>query len=58
MAHAREDPTIHVGLRLYSGSDYDTVVDRVEYGGFGVIAFGPKAMTPKPPYSTRSTTVS
>ena len=44
MAHAREDPTIHVGLRLYSGSDYDTVVDRVEYGGFGVIAFGPNRL--------------
>ncbi len=44
MAQTRADPTIHVGLRLYSGSDYDTVVDRVEYGGFGVIAFGPNRL--------------
>ena len=36
-----EDRTIHVGLRLFDGSSYDTVVERVEYGGFGVIAFGP-----------------
>ena len=43
MAYGRDDPTIHVGLRLYSGSDYDTIVDRVEYGGFGVIAFGPNS---------------
>jgi serine/threonine protein kinase len=43
MARIPDDPTIHVGLRLYSGSDYDTSVDRVEYGGFGVIAFGPNS---------------
>ena len=40
MARIPEDPTIFVGLRLYDGTSYDTVVERVEYGGFGVIAFG------------------
>ena len=39
-----EDQTIHIGLRLYDGTDYDTVVDRVEFGGFGVIAFGPNRL--------------
>ena len=34
------DTSIHQGLHLYDGTDYDTVVERVEYGGFGVIAFG------------------
>ena len=40
MPHDREDATIYVGLRLYDGTDYDTLIERVEYGGFGVIAFG------------------
>ena len=40
MAHIPEDPTIHIGMRLFDGSSFDTTVDRVEYGGFGVIAFG------------------
>ena len=44
MPRIREDPTIHVGLRLYDGTDYDTVIERVEYGGFGVIAFGPNRL--------------
>ena len=38
------DPTIYVGLHLYDGSNYDTVVQRVEHGGFGVIAFGPNQL--------------
>jgi serine/threonine-protein kinase len=40
MPRIPEDPTIHAGLRLFDGTSYDTVVERVEYGGFGVIAFG------------------
>ena len=44
MARIPDDPTIHVGLRLYDGTDYDTIVERVEYGGFGVIAFGPNRL--------------
>ena len=40
MPHDREDATIYVGLRLYDGTDYDTLIERVGYGGFGVIAFG------------------
>ena len=40
MPQPREDPTIHAGLRLYNGASHDTVVERVAYGGFGVIAFG------------------
>ena len=41
MPHIPEDPSIYVGLRLYDGVNYDTIVERVEDGGFGVIAFGP-----------------
>jgi serine/threonine-protein kinase len=44
MPQIREDATISVGMRLYDGSDYDTIVERVEYGGFGVIAFGPNQL--------------
>ena len=44
MPGAPNDPTIHVGMRLYDGSDYDTTIERVEYGGFGVIAFGPNRL--------------
>ena len=44
MPNIPEDPTIYVGMRLYDGTDYDTVIERVEYGGFGVIAFGPNHM--------------
>ena len=44
MPRIPEDPTIHTGLRLYDGSSFDTTVDRVEYGGFGVIAFGPNRL--------------
>ena len=40
MAHVRDNPTIYVGLRLYDGQGHDTLVERVEYGGFGIIAFG------------------
>ena len=43
-SHTPPDPTIHVGLRLYDGTDYDTIIERVEYGGFGVIAFGPNRL--------------
>ena len=39
-----KDPTIYVGLRLFDGFNFDTVVNRVEYGGFGVIAFGPNRL--------------
>jgi serine/threonine-protein kinase len=31
-------------LRLYDGGNYDTMVERVEYGGFGVIAIGPNVL--------------
>ena len=44
MAGIPEDPTIHIGLRLFDGTTFDTVVKRVEYGGFGVIAFGPNRL--------------
>jgi serine/threonine protein kinase len=44
MTRIPEDPTIHVGLRLYDGTDNDTTIERVEYGGFGVIAFGPNVL--------------
>ena len=44
MPNIPEDRSIRVGLRLYDGSSYDTVVERVEYGGFGVIAFGPNRL--------------
>ena len=44
MPRIADDPTIHVGLHLYDATDYDTVVERVEYGGFGVIAFGPNRL--------------
>ena len=44
MPNIPEDPTIYVGMRLYDGTDYDTVIERVEYGGFGVIAFGPNRL--------------
>lgn len=40
MPRIREDPTIYVGMRLFNGTDHDTLIERVEYGGFGVIAFG------------------
>ena len=44
MPRIPEDPTIQVGMRLYDGTDYDIIVDRVEHGGFGVIAFGQNRM--------------
>ena len=44
MAQIQSDPTIHVKLRLYDGGNYDTLVERVEYGGFGVIAIGPNVL--------------
>ena len=44
MPRIPDDPTIYVGLRLYDGTDYDTIIERVEYGGFGVIAFGPNRL--------------
>ena len=44
MPRIPDDPTIYAGLRLYDGVGYDTVVERVEYGGFGVIAFGPNRL--------------
>ena len=44
MPRIPEDPTIHVGMRLYDGTTFDTIVERVEYGGFGVIAFGPNRL--------------
>lgn len=31
-------------MHLFDGTDYDTVIERVEYGGFGVIAFGPNRL--------------
>jgi serine/threonine protein kinase len=40
MPQTHDDPTIHVGLHLYDEVNYDTIVERVAYGGFGVIAFG------------------
>lgn len=44
MSNIREDPTIYPGLRIYNGTNYDTVVERVEYGGVSVIAIGPNRM--------------
>ena len=44
MPRIPDDPTIHVGMRLYDGTSYDTIIERVEYGGFGVIAFGPNRL--------------
>jgi serine/threonine protein kinase len=44
MPRIPEDPTIHRGLRLFDGTGYDTIIERVEYGGFGVIAFGPNRL--------------
>jgi serine/threonine protein kinase len=44
MPHTHDDPTIHVGLHLYDGMNYDTIVERVAYGGFGVIAFGKNSL--------------
>ena len=44
MPHIQGDPTIHIGLRLYDGTSFDTLVERVEHGGFGVIAFGPNRL--------------
>src|SRR6185437_14259872 len=44
MPRIPDDPTIYAGMRLYDGTDYDSIVDRVEYGGFGVIAFGPNQL--------------
>ena len=44
MAQIQSDPTIHVKLRLYDGGNYDTLFERVEYGGFGVIAIGPNVL--------------
>lgn len=41
---AAVDTTIHQGLHLFDGTDFDTVVERVEYGGFGIIAFGPNRL--------------
>jgi serine/threonine protein kinase len=44
MPQIREDATISVGMRLYDGTTFDTVVERIAYGGFGVIAFGPNQL--------------
>ena len=44
MPRERPDPTIHAGLRLLDGTDNDTIVEQVAYGGFGVIAFGPNRL--------------
>jgi serine/threonine protein kinase len=44
MPQIRDDPSIYVGLRLYNGTGYDSIVERVAYGGFGVIAFGPNRL--------------
>jgi serine/threonine protein kinase len=44
MSHVHDDPTVYVGLRLYDGTAYDSIVERVEHGGFGVIAFGPNRL--------------
>jgi serine/threonine protein kinase len=44
MSRERSDPTIYEGLRLLDGTDNDTIVARVAYGGFGVIAFGPNRL--------------
>ena len=44
MANVRDDPTVHIGMRLFDGGNYDTRIERVEYGGFGVIAFGPNRL--------------
>ncbi|HET9979099.1 MAG TPA: protein kinase [Ktedonobacterales bacterium] len=44
MPRIPDDPTIYAGMRLYDGTDYDSIVDSVEYGGFGVIAFGPNQL--------------
>ncbi len=40
MRNTPQDNTIHVGMHLFDGTDYDTIIERIEYGGFGVIAFG------------------
>ena len=44
MPRTPNDPTIQVGMRLFDGTTFDTIVERVEYGGFGVIAFGPNRL--------------
>jgi serine/threonine protein kinase len=44
MPHDANDPTIYVGLRLLDSGGFDTLIERVEYGGFGVIAFGPNRL--------------
>ena len=44
MVNEYRDPSIHANLHLYDGTDFDTIVQRVAYGGFGVIAFGPNKL--------------
>ncbi len=40
MRNIPQDSTVHVGMHLFDGTDYDTIIERIEYGGFGIIAFG------------------
>src|SRR5690349_6260426 len=36
-----QDPSISIGVRLNDNINIDVTVQKVSYGGFGVVAFGP-----------------